>query len=434
MVRDNGRQSLQKYVYENGVYKLYADEMFKGCIKRFVEDFDPELVRMKQINEAYQHIITDTNYISESELNRNESLINFENGLLCLTKSYAFLTPHDSDVYSTIQIPCDWVGEPKETPVFDSYLDTLTDGDEGVKTLLLQYMGACFSNVKGYRMKKALFMTGDGDTGKSQLKSLVERILGRGNFIGIDLREIESRFGTGAIYGKRLAGSSDMSFMSVTELKAFKKITGGDSLFAEFKGQQGFEYTYGGMLWFCMNRLPKFGGDDGEWVYDRIMVVNCKNVIPKDKQDRTLCDQMYREREGIINKSVKAFLKVLKNGFVFDEPEQVTNARKSYIAKNNTVISFFNECMRKREGDKIRDNATTARIYKVYKAWCAENNNGYAKSSREFKETLARYTGNDIEEMTKTIDGYCYFQKYTLTLESKNQFKNVYGYDTLNRD
>ena len=50
-----------------------------------------------------------------------------------------------------------------------------------------------------------------------------------------------------------------MSFLSVDELKTFKKMTGGDSLFAEFKGQQAFEFIFNGLLWFCMNRLPKFG-------------------------------------------------------------------------------------------------------------------------------------------------------------------------------
>ena len=76
-------------------------------------------------------------------------------------------------------------------------------------------------------------------------------MLGSENFIGIDLKEIESRFGTGAIYGTRLAGSSDMSFLSVDELKTFKEITGGDSLFAEFKGMQGFQYTYNGLCAKC---------------------------------------------------------------------------------------------------------------------------------------------------------------------------------------
>ena len=66
-------------------------------------------------------------------------------------------------------------------------MDTLTNGDEMVKQLLMEFIGVCISNVKGWRMKKAFFLVGQGDTGKSQLKSLVERLLGRGNFIGIDL-------------------------------------------------------------------------------------------------------------------------------------------------------------------------------------------------------------------------------------------------------
>lgn len=155
------------------------------------------------------------------------------------------------------------------------------------------------------------------------------------------MTEIEARFGTGAIYGTRLAGSSDMSFLTVEELKTFKKITGGDSLFAEFKGQQGFEFTYGGLLWFCMNRLPKFGGDDGKWVYNRIMAVNCPNAIPKDKQDKLLLEKMYAEREGIVYQAVMALQTVIKNGYRFSEPQSIEVARETYRAENNTVISFL---------------------------------------------------------------------------------------------
>jgi putative DNA primase/helicase len=41
-----------------------------------------------------------------------------------------------------------------------------------------------------------------------------------------------------------------------------------------------------------MNRLPKFGGDDGKWVYERIMLVKCNNVIPLKDQDRMLLDNV----------------------------------------------------------------------------------------------------------------------------------------------
>jgi len=211
----------------------------------------------------------------------------------------------------------------------------------------------------------------------------VERLLGKGNFIGIDLKEIEARFGTGAIYGTRLAGSSDMSFLTVDELKTFNKITGGDSLYAEFKGQQAFEFTYNGLLWFCMNRLPKFGDDNGQWVYNRIMVVRCPNVIPNDRQDKRLLDKMYAERGGIVFKAIQAL---------------------------QTVIGFFEECMCSWQDGKINCHCTTGRIYRVYQAWCRDNNNGCAKTAKEFREDLADYLGGSYTDMATRQKGNTYYK------------------------
>lgn len=295
--------------------------------------------------------------------------------------------------------------------------------------LLLEFIGVCISNIKGWRLKKSLFLVGDGDTGKSQLKSLVERLLGKGNFIGIDLKEIEARFGTGAIYGTRLAGSSDMSFLTVDELKTFKKITGGDSLYAEFKGQQAFEFTYNGLLWFCMNRLPKFGGDDGQWVYNRIMVVRCPNVIPKEQQDKRLLDKLYAERDGIVYKAIRALQTVIRNGYRFSEPESVTAARERYMSENSTVVSFFEECMCPWPHGRINPHCTTGRIYRVYQAWCRENNNGFAKTAKEFRETLAAHLSSTFADMTTRQKGNTYYKDYCLTPEAKEQFSREYGYD-----
>ena len=431
LVRNNGKQGLLKYVYEDGCYRFYDDNMLMGIIKQYIAEYDEELVRMGKVSETLHHITTDLNYVSQDELNANESLINFNNGLLHIKKNGITLLSHSPEVLSTTQIPCSWTGQETPTLVFDEYMHTLTNGDLDLQQLLMEFIGVCISNIKGWRMKKALFLVGDGDTGKSQLKSLTERLLGKGNFIGIDLKEIEARFGTGAIYGTRLAGSSDMSFMSVDELKTFKKITGGDSLYAEFKGQQAFEFCYNGLLWFCMNRLPRFGGDDGRWVYDRIMVVRCPNVIPKDKQDKKLLDKMYAEREGIVYKAVKALQTVINNGYRFSEPDSIKLARDRYMTENNTVTSFYEECMCDRPYGKISDSATTSRVYRVYKAWCADNNNGYSKTAKEFRETLAAHVGITFSDMTVHSNKGTYYKNITLTLETKEQYKSVYGYDSI---
>ena len=427
-VRDSAKGGVLRYVYDNGCYRLYADEMIKGIIKNYITAFDERILQMRDVNEVFGNITTDLKFKTNEELNSDEDIINFQNGILRLSDMK--LIPHSPEIMSTIQIPCNWLGEDKPTPVFDKFMNDLTNGDKAVQNLLLEFMGATLSNVKGYRLKKSLFMVGKGDTGKSQLKSLTEKLLGSGNFIGMDLKEIESRFGTGNLYNKRLAGSSDMSFLTVGELRIFKQCTGGDSIFAEFKGQNGFEFIYKGLFWFCMNRLPKFGGDDGKWVYDRIMQVNCNNVIPKEKQDKFLLDKMYAERDGIVYKAIMALKQVIQNGYNFSEPQCVEIARASYMTDNNTVIAFFNECMQIRPLGKIKDSCTTGRVYKVYKAWCMDNNHGYAKTAREFRNELAEYLGTTFSDMTvRRGKGGTFYSGYTLTDEAKVTYQQAYGYD-----
>lgn len=427
-IRDTGRSGVQRYIYEDGCYWPYADEMIKGLIKQYITDYDESLLHMRDVNEVFQQLITDLNFVISDDVNTDEKVINFSNGLLNIETME--LMPHSHDVLSTIQLPCAWTGVEAATPVFDKFLHTLIDGNDDIKELLMQFIGVCISNVKGWRMKKALFMVGEGDTGKSQLKSLTELLLGKGNYVAMDLGEIEARFGTSNIYGKRLAGSSDMSFMTVDELKTFKKCTGGDSLFAEFKGKNGFEFVYNGLLWFCMNRLPRFGGDDGQWVYNRIVQVECRNVIPLEKQDKKLLDKLYAEREGIIFKAVMALKRVFVNGYIYSEPECVKTARKQYQEENNTVIAFFNDCMVERVDGKISDSCTTGKVYKVYQEWCRDNNHGFSKTAREFRDDLSKHLGSSYQDMVvRRGKGGSFYKVYTLSDETKDNYRKAYGYD-----
>ena len=56
-------------------------------------------------------------FVSEEDLNSDEDIINFQNGLLRL--SDMTLLPHTPDQLSTIQLPCDWPPAPSETPVYN---------------------------------------------------------------------------------------------------------------------------------------------------------------------------------------------------------------------------------------------------------------------------------------------------------------------------
>lgn len=430
-VTDEANGAVMRYWYRDGYYRLFNDDMIKGVIKGYITSFNEEILKMSDVSEVFNDLTTDLKTISQDKLNTDENIINFQNGILDL-KTMSLL-PHSPTYYSTIQIPCNWTGIEEETPVFDNFIKTFTNNDKEIEKLIMQFMGVCLSNIKGYRMKKSLFMVGAGDTGKSQLKALTEKLLGKENYTGIGLKELESRFGTSNIYNKRLSGSSDMSFLSIEELKTFKKCTGGDALFAEFKGKNGFNFTYNGLLWFCMNRRPKFGGDNGEWVYNRIMQIDCKNVIPPEKQDKFLLDKMYKERNGIVYKSIMALNEVILNGYEFTIPESVRFAKEDYKAENSTVISFYNECMIKRPTGSVSDDCTTQKVYEVYREWCKDNNHGYAKTAKEFREELSEILGKPYKDIKVRIHGVSYYKDFTLSLEAKRNYVKVYGFDSIDR-
>lgn len=386
---------------------------------------------MRDVNEVFQDLITDHNFVSEEDLNNTEYLINFQNGLLDLNTLQLF--PHTPDIYTTIQIPCNWndrVLQEKGAAAFTGFLETFTDRDKQKQKFLLEYMGACLSNVHGKRFKKSLFLVGAGNTGKSQLKLLTERLLGSENSAAIDLAELEKRFGTSRIYGKRLAGSSDMSYVTVRELNVFKQITGGDRISAEFKGKSAFEFVYQGLLWFCTNELPKFGGDRGEWVYDRIIVLQCSHVISPAQQDKFLLDKMYAEREAIVYLAVCAFREAWQNGCRFSIPDTSLTELEEYKKQNSPVIQFYEECCIMRQAGQKLDSCTTKKIHDVFSAWCKGNNNGYAPTAKVFKKEIAAYLHISENEIVKKAHGQTIYP-FTLTLQAKQDYCREYGYDSI---
>ena len=416
LVRDDATQTVSVYLYENGVYSEIDGNLFEGIIKEPVEHYNPLLVDIDLIHKVYKNLITDRKYYSSRLLNAQTNIINFENGMLMLDDMT--LVPHSPDYMSTIQIPAKWADQERDTPVFDKYLATLTNGDKGLQKLLLQYMGVCLSNIPGYLLKKFLILYGEGNTGKSQLKRLLEMLLGSRNCCPIGLDKLESEFGPINLRYKRLAGSADMNYVSVKELSTLKSMTGSDSIFANRKGQTPVSFVYTGLFWFCANRLPKFGGDDGPWVFARICPVYCGNIIPEAEQDKLLLDKMYAEREGIIYKAVQALLEVIKNGYKLDEPQSVTDARAAYSKDNSIVSEFVNDCLEESGDIPASECSSVNEIYRIFTLWCKSNNNNHTLSKKDFKNGLARHFNTDEEKLYTRVSKGMIITGYTLSKEA----------------
>jgi phage/plasmid-associated DNA primase len=108
----------------------------------------------------------------------------------------------------------------------------------------------------------------------------------------------------------------------------------------------------------------------------------------------------------------------------------VKDARTKYHDENNTVVAFFNDCMVERENGKVEDNCTTGRVYKMYRAWCNDNNHGYCKTASEFRDEIANYLNKPYAELvTRRGKGGSFYKDYTISDEAKENYRKTYDYD-----
>lgn len=342
-VNESSEQATLIYIYDNGVYKRISDNVVKAKILNFIPQ---SLANKKDVEEIFFNITTQDNFIAYDELDSDENIINFEDGIYNLVTHQ--LLPHSPKYLTTIQIPANYseIKDATECPVFDEYLETLCAGKESEKKkkILLQFLGLAISNIYGYRPKKMLFLRGAGNSGKSQIKALAEYLIGNNSVCSMELKYLSERFGTAPLFRKRLCGSNDLSRETINDTSILKQLTGGDSIFFEFKHSGGFNARYNGVLWFNCNNMPVFRGDDGKHLYDRILLIECNNVIPPEKRDKMLLDKMKREKNAIIKKALESLDELIKNNLTFDETQETIEFRERFAENNNTLFSFVRDC------------------------------------------------------------------------------------------
>ena len=427
-VKDGDFSEVLRFVYRNGFYNLVDDKEFMSIIKNYITEYNRKLLKMTDVKDVLLDLSTDGHYVDASELDTDENIINFKNGVLRLDTMT--LEPHSPDVKSTIQIDCEWSEKDIETPIYDNYIKTLVNSDPKTIHFLNQYAGVALSNICGYKMKQSLFMIGEGDSGKSQYKLLLEYMLGNRNCCAIDLKTLERPFALVGLYRKRLAGTADMSYMKISELSNFKNITGGDLLRGEAKGKDAFNFRFNGVLLFCANKKPHFGGDTGDHVYRRMIFVDCPNKIPEEKQDKNLLNKMKLECVGIVRKWVLALKTVIDAGYRYDIPETSKESLEKFKIENDSVLSFISECVVKRPTSKM-DNCTTKMMYDIYKEWCKDNNGGYAEGKQTFKKIFTEHFGYKTPDAAIVRTDNTYYRDYTLSLDTKEEYRYIYHYDSV---
>jgi P4 family phage/plasmid primase-like protien len=435
-VTNSAMEGVRRYFYnkKRGVYELMGDNHIKGLIQEYISREAPSLVKSRDVNEVFNLLTNEatdpktgeSRYKLDSYLDNNENLVNFENGFFDLRTWTMY--QHQNSIISTVQLPLSF--DPSRTytlddaPTFRNYLQDLTEGDQQKQQLLLEYMGAALSNIPGYRFKSALFLVGDPNAGKSQIILLICKLLGLPNTAKVNFSELCERFQSGTIYGKRLVHDPDMKVkQKAADTSLFKNVTGGDPIQIEFKGLNPFTTIHRGYFLFASNDFPKWSGGTDEAMYNRMLVIECRNPIPVNKRDPQLLDKMYSERQAIVSIAFQALCGAVQRGYRFTRPAALDQTLQQLRCENCPSIDFFEtQCIQyddaaTNEKHRIR----TRTLHEAFAKWCKTNSpSAYIPTSREFYRDILKYLHLPDGSLKKCIHGN-YFYTFTLTPDAKEE-------------
>ena len=185
----------------------------------------------------------------------HNDLLRLSKGVWCVSRG-KYISSDENLLFSRMvnaDIPQD---KPAESPAFHSFCKRVFSPDrlEQKKKALYEIIGYCISDLAN--VKKAIFLIGPANCGKSVILRFVQRLVGDDNVSNVSLYNFAHRFSVIEMYDKTLniSGEVPSGMLSSTAFDIFKAITGGDRVNLERKGQQPF-YCY--LLATCYQHLLK---------------------------------------------------------------------------------------------------------------------------------------------------------------------------------
>ena len=385
IVRKQGYDNDFLYWYDEGYYKKSSPNEFKGRIKSFI----PENIRKpNQWEEVYRDIITDVTSVKYEALDTNENYINLKNGLYNIKTRD--LESHNSEIKTTIQLNCKYNINAPQPKGWVEFVNTLANNDKEVVAILQEWFGIALSNIDMSKLKKCMALYGPiGDTGKSVYINMLIYMLEVEFISAVPIQELSKTFATSNLYGKRMVAVDDQSSINIDDSSIFKTITGGGVIQVEFKGKPAFPYHYRGGVLFGCNDLPYIKDDKGDHVYNRIMIIPCIKVIPKELQIKGIVEELKSEAEGIFLWALEGLNRLITNNYNFTTSIVSEKAKDEYKKMNDTVYRFIRDdyIITENKKDKIKKTD----FEDSYNLWKFAENEDVGVEKRNVKNRMVKH-------------------------------------------
>jgi putative DNA primase/helicase len=345
------------YHPDRGIYTPNGEAHIKVQIKKALGKH----LRKNRQNEVINYIVCSTlKHIEETP----PHLIALRNGVFDLKTKQ--LEPFDPSYFILNGLPI--VYDPKaDCDEIKKFIAEVVH-PEDIK--ILQEI-AGYSLWRAYPLHKAIMLVGEGANGKSTFLELLRTMLGRENVSTIPLHDLEtSSFARSSLYGKLANIYPDLSDKGLRGTGYFKMLSGGDTVSAEYKFHDRFEFKNYAKLIFSCNKVPE-SPDDTTAFFRRWIIINFpKQFLEGDpKTDPNILEKLTSEEElsGFFNWAIEGLERLLKNGR-FSTGKSVEETREQYIRASDPVKAFAMDCIEQKAGSVV----SKEEVYKAFLDYCQE--------------------------------------------------------------
>lgn len=348
----------QLHIYRDGVY-VPGYEAIENAMLDEIEN-----LKKRQRSEVLDYLLLRSPACEPCSFD----YIAFNNGIYNIETDT--LEPFSPNIIITNKIPHNF-NKAAASPLVDSVLDKLSCNDKNIRYLLEEAAGACLYRSNTLGGGRMIILRGDKANGKSTYIDMLKAMLGNDNFSTLDPSETKDRFSTAMLYGKTANLGDDISDGYIGDASQLKKIITGNTIKAERKGQDPFDFTPYCTMVCSANDTPNIKDGTGA-VQRRLLIVPMNASFSKadPDYDPTITYRLQQEEniEYFIQLALTGLAEVL-NHKGFTEAKQVKEQLDEYERENNPILAFIAEC----DIETEIINEPTKDVYHRYEVFCAEN-------------------------------------------------------------
>lgn len=352
----------ENIVWINNVLHIYKDGIYVD------KQRDIEIAMILHIPELTQsrrrEVLTYLELVAEYKEMSTPNYMAIGNGIYDFQNDE--LEEYNPEVIIKNRVPVNFQADVYD-PTVDGTLNKICCQDPELRMLLEEVVG--YLLLRRNELGKFFVLTGTGSNGKSTFIDMLKFFLKPENYSSIALGEINQRFKTAEVFGKLANLGDDISGQYIQETDVLKKLVTGETVTAERKGKDPFQFESYAKLVFSANDMPRIN-DLSDGLKRRLVIVpfNAKFSDTDADFDPYISDKLQSDSamRYLLRIGIEGLKRVLAAN-KFTKPDVVKQALALYEVDNNPLLGFLEEYPRI-ENELVRD------VYLRYDLWCRQCN------------------------------------------------------------